>query len=72
MGGIEVDNGEASGGWRLSKLDELPLYLGSATRFKALVSRDQRLITLPVVLATRQRTVKLTPRDAAKISQWLD
>jgi len=70
--GIEVDNGEASGGWRLSKLDELPLYLGSATRFKALVARDQRLITLPVVLATRQRTVKLTPRDAAKISQWLD
>ena len=69
--GIETGKGKATSGWRLTKMDELPLYLGTATTFKALIARDQRLLTLAVALPAHERTVKLAASDTLKISQWL-
>ena len=69
--GIETGKGKATSGWRLTKMDELPLYLGTATTFKALIARDQRLLTLAVALPAHERMVKLAASDTLKISQWL-
>jgi len=69
--GVEVDQGAAVQGWRLAKLDELPLYLGTAQSFKALIARDQRLHTLAVTLSDSAPQIKLSIADAARISQWL-
>ena len=70
--GIEVGQGKAAQAWRLNKLDELPLYLGTATQFKALVARDRRLLTLPLTLPSGQGGIELAVQDAARISSWLD
>jgi len=37
-----------AGSWRLHKLDDLPALLGKATHLVALVSRDKRLLRLPL------------------------
>ncbi|MBS0389834.1 MAG: peptidase M61, partial [Proteobacteria bacterium] len=48
MAGDEWLGVEALGqAWRLLKLDELPLYAGSASEVTALVARDRRLLRLP-------------------------
>ena len=57
--------------WRLRKLDELPMYLGEATVFTALVARDQRLLELPFVLPHNDPTWRLSLRDAARAAAWL-
>ena len=57
--GIEVGEGKAAQGWRLNKLDDLPLYLGSATTFRALLARDQRLVSFSVDLPDSVRLIKL-------------
>ncbi len=40
---VEVGQGKRAQTWRLKKLDDLPLFLGTAQRCRALVNRDQRL-----------------------------
>ena len=57
--------------WRLMKLDELPLYLGQNARFSALVSRDRKLVKLPVSLPAAVTTWRILPRDAAALDRWL-
>jgi predicted metalloprotease with PDZ domain len=69
--GIEVGTGKAAQGWRLSKLDELPLYLGQVKTFKALIARDQRLMTLQVTLPDTLKQVKLSVGDPVRVSDWL-
>jgi len=69
--GVEVGHGTTVQGWRLAKLDELPLYLGTAQSFKSLIARDQRLHTLAVTLSDSAQQIKLSIADAARISQWL-
>ncbi|MBK9439940.1 MAG: M61 family metallopeptidase [Comamonadaceae bacterium] len=69
--GVEIDQGAAVQGWRLAKLDELPLYLGTAQSFKALIARDQRLRTLTVTLSDSAPQIKLSIADSAQVSQWL-
>ena len=58
-------------GWRLRKLDELPMYLGEATTFIALVARDQRLLELQLTLPHDDPTWRLSLRDAARAHAWL-
>lgn len=69
--GVQVGSGKNTQGWRLAKLDDLPLYLGRAKRFAALVARNQRLLTLPVTLPATVQQVKLSVRDSALASAWL-
>ncbi len=57
--------------WRLHKLDELGLYLGTAKRFDAIVSRDRQLLHLPVTLPESVATWRLALRDAERVRQWL-
>jgi len=70
--GVEMGSAKSHQGWRLSKLDELPLYLGRAKRCTALVARDQRLLRLPLTLPATARQVKLSVHDSAPARRWLD
>ena len=46
--------------WRIHKLDEIPLYVGTApVKVKALVSRDKRLLELPLFIPAGQTTWRL-------------
>jgi len=69
--GVAATANQPVTGWRLNKLDELPLYLGTAATFDALVARDQRLLTLHVTRPASVNTVQLAVSDAKRVSQWL-
>jgi predicted metalloprotease with PDZ domain len=73
--GVELPatRGRQACGWRLSRLDELPLYLGQATRAIALVSRDRQLLRLPLSLkdAKQVTTWRLSVSDIEAIQRWL-
>jgi predicted metalloprotease with PDZ domain len=68
-----------AGQWRLSKLDDITLYIaeraGQPTAVQALVSRDKRLHILKLSLPTLERTDLATwvlrAGDAAKVDAWL-
>ena len=51
--------------WRLTRLDELPLYAGDARRVTALVARDKRLLRLPLALPEKSTTWRLAPTDSS-------
>jgi len=55
--------------WRISKLDDVALLLGEQKRFSALVSRDKRLLLLPVVLPVNAWTWRLACPKRAE-DQW--
>ncbi|MGD9772950.1 M61 family metallopeptidase [Diaphorobacter sp.] len=60
--------------WRLHKIDDVPLYAGSATDVTAIVARDRRLLRLPLALPPAQATgdaVRLDVHDAAAAQRWL-
>jgi predicted metalloprotease with PDZ domain len=65
--GVEV----AGNGWRLSKLDDLPLYAGQHRKVTALVARDRRLLRLELNLPAAVTTWRLVLRDAARAQPWL-
>ncbi|MBO9649658.1 MAG: M61 family metallopeptidase [Variovorax sp.] len=71
--GIEMPaaKGRQAQGWRITRLDDLALYLGPLKKFTALVARDRRLLRLPVTLPTGVTTWRLFAQDAAKLAQWL-
>ncbi|MES2531419.1 MAG: peptidase M61, partial [Pseudomonadota bacterium] len=71
--GIELPapKGQTPQGWRLSKLDDLALYLGPQKKMTALVARDRRLLRLTLTLPTGVTTWRLFSQDAAKLSAWL-
>ncbi|MFT6591516.1 MAG: putative metalloprotease with PDZ domain [Rhodoferax sp.] len=69
--GLEVGSGKRASQWRLSKLDDLLLYAGTATRVVALVARDKRLIKLPLTLPKRVTTWRLKVQDSQRLGQWL-
>ena len=69
--GIELGKAKSAQGWRIRKLEDLALYLGPATRFTALVSRDQRLLRLPMTWLKPAQQVRLTVSDAKRVGQWL-
>jgi predicted metalloprotease with PDZ domain len=65
--GVEV----AGDGWRLAKLDDLPFYAGQHKSVTALVSRDRRLLRLPLTLPADVTTWRLAVRDATQLRTWL-
>jgi predicted metalloprotease with PDZ domain len=69
--GVEVGKGAAAQGWRLTRLDELPLYAGPQTRVQALISRDKQLLRLPLTLPRAATTWRLSVRDKLLIGKWL-
>ncbi len=72
--GIELPSAKGhrgATGWRITKLDDLALYLGSATKCTALVARDRRLLRLPLLLPQDVKTARLVLQDAAKVTAWL-
>ncbi|MGE8397045.1 MAG: peptidase M61, partial [Comamonas sp.] len=62
-------------GWRISKLDELDLYLPQGTQYiTALVARDRQLLRLPLTLLAGQDGIsnyKLSIEDAVAVDRWL-
>ncbi len=65
--GVEV----TGDGWRLAKLDDLPFYAGQHKSVTALVSRDRRLVRLPLTLPADVTTWRLAVRDATQLRTWL-
>jgi predicted metalloprotease with PDZ domain len=62
--GLEVGAKGQGGSWRLSKLDELPSLLGKEHQLVALVSRDKRLLRLPLKVPEQASGWKLSmPTD---------
>ena len=52
-------SGAQGGSWRLNKLDDLPALLGKAHQLVALVSRDKRLLRLPLKVPEQASSWKL-------------
>ncbi len=69
--GLEVGTGRAAQGWRMTRLDELPLYAGKHSKVKALVARDKRLLQLALTLPKAVTTWRLSVRDSQTVSRWL-
>jgi predicted metalloprotease with PDZ domain len=65
--GVEV----AGTGWRLAKLDDLPLYAGGHKKVTALMARDRRLLRLELDLPAAVTTWRLVLHDAARAQPWL-
>ena len=70
--GVEVGAAKSTSSWRLTKLDDLLLYAGSATKIGALIARDKRLLKLSVTLPKSATTWRLAARDNSLVGQWLD
>ncbi|MDB5878738.1 MAG: peptidase [Variovorax sp.] len=71
--GIELPatKGRAAQGWRMTKLDDLALYLGDEKKLTALVARDRRLIRLSLVIPAEVTTWRLFAQDATKLAAWM-
>ena len=73
--GLEVSTDNGSQGWRIGKLDELPLYAGAARTVTALVARDRQLLRLPLALPdpvhAEVGNVQLRTSDNPLLAQWL-
>jgi predicted metalloprotease with PDZ domain len=70
--GIEGVGETAGGAWRLNKLDELTLHLRpDAASAVAWVSRDGRLLRLPIDIPPNAQTVRLRLADADAAHRWL-
>ncbi|PUE42129.1 M61 family metallopeptidase [Limnohabitans sp. Hippo3] len=62
--GLEVGAKGQGGSWRLHKLDDLPALLGREQKLVALVSRDKRLLRLPLKVPAQASGWKLSvPTD---------
>ncbi len=69
--GIETTGNDKSA-WRLGKLDDLLLYAGTHKKVSALVSRDKRLLQLPLALPSGVSTWRLVLKDAECARKWLN
>ncbi|HUR88165.1 MAG TPA: peptidase M61 [Ramlibacter sp.] len=66
---IGIEAGGAA--WRLSKVDDMPLYAGAHRKVGAFVARDRRLLKLELQLPAASTTWRLVLRDAARAQSWL-
>ncbi len=69
--GLSVGRGKNASHWRMRRLDDLLLYAAGQPQVQALVSRDQRLLSLPLALPAQVQTWRLSVGDAARVSAWL-
>ena len=71
--GIELPaaKGRPVQGWRLTRLDDLALYLGAQRKATAIVARDRRLLRLPLTLPSGATTWRLFAQDAARLGAWM-
>ncbi|WP_213957365.1 peptidase M61 [Variovorax sp. dw_954] len=71
--GIEVPakKGHPAQAWRITKLDDLALYLGPQKKMTAIVARDRRILRLPLTLPTGLTTWRLFAQDPALLAAWL-
>jgi predicted metalloprotease with PDZ domain len=69
---VGASSAKAPSMWRLATLDELLLYTGKASKLNAIVARDKRVTTLQLTLPKPSMAVRLSVRDAAAVSRWLD
>ena len=69
--GMDVAPKATGGGWRLMRLDDLALYALPGQAVTALVSRDRRLLQLPLRLPQAVTTWRLAARDATQLAGWL-
>ena len=67
--GVEVGARSQHGAWRLNKLDDLALLLGTERRATALVSRDKRLLRLPLRVPQGVRTWRIA-NAARPVGLW--
>jgi predicted metalloprotease with PDZ domain len=63
-----------AGGWRIQKLEDVPLYAGSSRSIIALVARDKRLVRLPLALPSPASvsTWRLSIDNARALTAWLE
>jgi predicted metalloprotease with PDZ domain len=69
--GLQTGSGAARAAWRMTRLDDLPLYAGAHTKVKALVARDKRLLELTLVLPHASATWRLAIFDLQLAGRWL-
>ena len=67
--GLEVGARGQLGHWRIHKLDDVPLLLGKERKAVALVSRDKRLLRLPLTVP-QQSTVWRLEAPAGRAAGW--
>ncbi len=70
--GIEVGPAKSASQWRLTALDDLLLYAGTASKIGALVARDKHIYQLSLTLPTLGNTWQLALHDKQLAGQWLD
>ncbi len=68
--GVDVGARGQGGSWRLHKLDDLKHLLGTEKRLTAWISRDQRLLRLPLRLPAKAVTWRLALPAARKAGSW--
>lgn len=69
--GIQIGEGKTLQRWRLSRLEDLPLYMGLACTCQVLVARDQRLLTLNLQIPADVHTVNLSIAHLGQLNAWL-
>ena len=70
--GVEpVKPEKLNSGWRMQRLDDLLLYAEAAKKVNALVSRDKRLLRLPLNIPAAATTWRLLIDDVKKVDRWL-
>ncbi len=73
--GVEWVEGGKKGGtsqaWRLNKVDDLPMLLGKQKTVTALVSRDKRLLRLPLTVPATSTTARIAVKDAKAVAPWM-
>jgi predicted metalloprotease with PDZ domain len=70
--GVATGQGKTAQRWRINKLDDLSTYVGSDTNCRALIARDQRLLTLSLNLPDALRQIKLGVTDLKQADAWLN
>ena len=68
--GMEVGAKAQGGSWRLGKLDELPALMGREHKGVALVSRDKRMLRLPLTIPAQASHWRLAVPTDRKAGQW--
>ncbi|RZI72513.1 MAG: M61 family peptidase [Variovorax sp.] len=72
--GIELPpakRGQPVQAWRITKLEDLALYLGPNRKMTAIVARDRRLLRLPLTLPEGVTTWRLFAKDQSLLTRWL-